>query len=418
MLDSLTIDQVSAAADDVFQYDKVIFLTIEETEGRFRLTSREMDCQARSFGPVGHMDVWESSRLPKDCTRMVAAAFKPLIRVEQSRGRSATARVRAGGLVYHEHSISRVAQGDVFRPVIRRNDRNGDPKPGGIQEVDWTYVVVRESQDYLLDCEVLSAMRNPLAGRVSASVEKFGISVHSEGKQTELRLVDREDKERPLQGYEVFAKKPLPKDVEEPNNAVRLGLTDWRGKIAVPPDDLPLRLIYIKNGTHLIARIPIVPGYRSDVTLELPSDDKRLETEAFVKGMESLVMDLVARREILAARIQRRIDQGNIEDARRLLDEIKSFRTKDDLDIMLTNRQQAGLMSTNEREQARIDYLLSGTRILINKYLGADQLVALERKVEEAERLGPSAAKPKSALAEQPAEMPEQPAEDEEAIAQ
>ncbi len=156
---------------------------------------------------------------------------------------------------------------------------------------------------------------------------------------------------------------------------------------------MPLRLVYVKNGTYLIARLPIVPGYLRQETVELPNDDKRLETEAFVKGMESTVMDLVARREILAARIRRRLDQGKIDEARQLLEEIKSFQTKDDLEVMLSSRQQAGLASSDEREQRRIDQLLSGTRILLNKYLDPDQLVALQREVDQA-AASPGSAQP------------------------
>jgi hypothetical protein len=245
--------------------------------------------------------------------------------------------------------------------------------------------MVRAIDEYLLDCEVLSAMSNPLAGRTSASVEKLGLRVRPWGESTNLKLSARGTRGQPLEGYEIFAKRPLPKGSDETNTAVRLGLTDWRGVIDVPFGQQPLRLVYVKNGTHLIARIPVVPGYLPQVTLELPSDDKRLEAEAFVKGMESEVMDLVARREVLSVRIKRRLDQGDIESARRLLAEVKSFDTKDDMERMLAARQQAGLSSSDEREQRRIDFLLRGTRILLSKYLGPNRLVALQQMVEQAE---------------------------------
>ncbi len=115
----------------------------------------------------------------------------------------------------------------------------------------------------------------------------------------------------------MFAKKPVAEDGTESNPSLRLGLTDWRGMIDIEQSDLPLRLIYVKNGAHLVARIPVVPGYQPLETVPLPSDDKRLEAEAFVKGMESTVMDLVARREILAARIRRRIAEGKTRSSAR-----------------------------------------------------------------------------------------------------
>ena len=288
----------------------------------------------------------------------------------------------------------------MLHPVIRRNDRTGEPKPGGIQVVDWTFLSVNREQDvvesaesdaaketprlaeelddagpktekpaeakpaeakpaeakpaeakpaeakpaeakpaeakpaeakpaeakpaeakpaeakpaeepvgeqaaggqpgmfrFVLNCEVLSAMRNPLAGRSTTSVERLALGVRPLGETTTVRLVTIGAVGRPLEGYEIFAKKPLAKEFAATNRAVRLGLTDWQGAIEVPKDDLPLRLVYIKNGSHLIARLPVVPGYRPELTIELVSDDKRLEAEAFVRGMESTVMDLVARRD-------------------------------------------------------------------------------------------------------------------------
>ena len=87
--------------------------------------------------------------------------------------------------------MSSVRAGDVLRPIIRRNDRLGEPKPGGIQVLDWTYLLVREPHEYLLDCDVYSAMRNPLAGRSSPTVERMALKVRPHGPRTTLQLVAR-----------------------------------------------------------------------------------------------------------------------------------------------------------------------------------------------------------------------------------
>jgi hypothetical protein len=380
VLDDLTVEQVGAVAADALSQDKLMLLCIREDQGRFVVTCRELDCTTRTLGRTVRMDSWQRVLLPRAAVDAIAESFQPLVRVESSRGKKATVRIRAGGLVRDEHCPSAIRGGDVLRPVIRRNDRRGEPKPGGIQVLDWTYLVVREAKEYLLDCDVYSAMRNPLAGRSSSTVERMALKVRPRGGRTTLQLVARGESPDPLEGYEIFAKKPVAGDGTESNPSLRLGLTDWRGMIDIEQSDLPLRLIYVKNGAHLVARIPVVPGYQPLETVPLPSDDKRLEAEAFVKGMESTVMDLVARREILADRIRRRIAEGKTDQARELLDEIKSFQTKEDLEMMLASRQSA-LASPDKRQQQRIDQLLTGTRSLLNKYLNPEQLVALEREV-------------------------------------
>ncbi|MGM0490588.1 MAG: hypothetical protein ACQESR_28005 [Planctomycetota bacterium] len=385
-LESVGVEQIVAASEEALADDKLMLLTVEPDRGSYVVACRELDCRARSFGRVADCRVRQRPHLAKTCARTVARAFSPLARVEQSRGRSARVRVRAGGLVRHDHSISRVEEGEIFRPVIRKSDRQGKLETDGIVEIEWTYLRVRNSRRhrYVWDCDVWSAMRNPLAGRASARIEKLALGVRPQRDSTRLKLVGKEGNSRPLEGYEVFAKKPRSADDGDANRAQRLGVTDWRGVIQVPPGDWPLRLVYVKNGTHLIARLPVVPGLLPQVTAALPSDDKRLEAEAFVKGMETTVMDLVARREILAKRIERRLDQGEIDAARQLLEDMKSFQTKDELEVLLTNRQRAAFSSSDPLEQRRIDQMLSGTRILLNEYLDPDQLVALRRRVEQA----------------------------------
>lgn len=385
-LGSVEVEQIVAAREEALAADKLMLLTVRPEDGGYLVACRELDCHARSFAPVAVDHVRQRPLLAKACARTVAGAFSPLARVEQSRGRSATVRVRAGGLVRHDHSISRVDEGAIFRPVIRKSDRQGKLEVDGIEEIEWTYLRASKprQQRYVWDCDVWSAMRNPLAGRASARIEKLALGVRPASDSTRLKLVGKNGNSQPLEGYEIFAKKPRSPDTDAASTAQRLGVTDWRGIIPVPAADQPLRLLYVKNGTHLIARLPVVPGLLPQVTAALPSDDNRLEAEAFVKGMETTVMDLVARREILAKRIERRLNQGEIDAARQLLEDMKSFQTKDDLELLLSNRQRAAFASANPLEQRRIDRMLSGTRILLNQYLNSDQLVALQRRVQEA----------------------------------
>jgi hypothetical protein len=397
-LDELTVEQVGAAREDALTPDKVMLMSVCQENGQFLIACRELDCRTRTLGMTVRARTFQRARLPRDAADAVAEAFAPLVRVEMSRGKKASVRMRASGLVRYDHCPSLVKTGDVLRPVIRHNDRRGEPKPNGIQVLDWTFLLVREQQEYLLDCDVYSASRNPLVGRNSLSLERMALRVRPHGNSTQIQLVARGESAQPLEGYEIFAKRPVAEENADPNVSERLGLTDWRGMIDVERTDFPLRLIYVKNGSHLIARLPVVPGFTPRETMSLPNDDKRLEAEAFVKGMESTVMDLVARREILAARIRRRMQEGKFDQARQLLDEIKGFQTKEDLEMMLTSRQQAGLSSADAWQQQRIEQMLSGTRILLNKYLSPEQLVALQREVDAAENAPPAApAEPASA---------------------
>ena len=426
----LTVDQIGKARENTFSNDKILLLGVQMRAGDYAASCRELDSATRTLGKIVRRRAAQVELLPYQAAGAVVDAFSALVRIEQSRGKGGTVRVRAGGLVRHNDCPSLVAASAVLRPIIRRNDRDGNPRPGGIQVLDWTYLVVRgpvaedrppqdaqkkpttdtkppakkkttkisqagHAPDFLLDCEVYSAMRNPLAGRRSIRTQRLALAVRPRGDVTHLRLLSRATDPRPLEGYEIFAKKPVPKDPKIPNKPIRIGMTDWRGLIDVTADPNRLRIVYVKNGNHLIARLPIVPGYEDQQSIQLPSDDMRLETEAFVKGIESMVMDLVARRAILAARIRRRLKEGRRDDARKLLADIKTFRTRDDLEAMIANRQKTSFHSSDPREQQRIDQMLRGTRILLNKYLDPEQLVALQRQVENPGAAAQSPAKAK-----------------------
>ena len=50
--------------------------------------------------------------------------------------------------------------------------------------------------------------------------------------------------------------------------------------------NLPLYLYFVKNGDTLLARLPIVNGIKPIEQADLPDDRRRLETEAFLKGLQ------------------------------------------------------------------------------------------------------------------------------------
>ena len=263
----------------------------------------------RSDRASGHVAAGASAADGRGCGGRVVSAVGACRIIARQEGHGADSRGRIGA---RRICVSSVRTGDVLRPIIRRNDRAGEPKPGGIQVLDWTYLLVREPQEYLLDCDVYSAMRNPLAGAVrrrwnawrsrSARTARRRRSNWSPGTMPtaaagRLRDLCQETARRGRRRRESVA-------------ATRTDGLARHDRHRTSPI-CPLRLIYVKNGAHLVARIPVVPGYRPLETVPLASDDKRLEAEAFVKGMESTVMDLVARREILAARIRRASRRGS-----------------------------------------------------------------------------------------------------------
>ena len=179
-----------------------------------------------------------------------------------SRGKKATVRVRANGLVHGDGCVSASSVGDVLQPVIRRNSRNGEPKAGGVQVVEWTYLLVREQQEYTLDCDVYSSSRNPLAGRSSATVERMAVRVRPQAVAN--RVAPRDARRQPGNRWKDTKSSPRGRCPKMGVNrqAIQSDLDGPTGKVPFRFEriDLPMRLLYVKHGGHVLARLPLVPG--------------------------------------------------------------------------------------------------------------------------------------------------------------
>jgi hypothetical protein len=220
-------------------------------------------------------------------------------------------------------------------------------------------------------------------------MERLAVVARPRLPTTRVILQTRGKDPHPLTGYEVFVKGIDDKPTE------LLGVTDWRGAIEVPRGDVLVRTLYIKNGNQLLARLPLVPGDQPDAVATTAEDDFRLRTEGYVMALQGRVTDLVARREILAARIRKRISEGKLNEADDLLKEYGKLESRDDLIKELDARQ--GEIGDNDAllekvTKQRINNLMGEARnLLLNKFLDPETKNVLAREVEKA-RGGNSAA--------------------------
>jgi predicted transcriptional regulator len=132
----------------------------------------------------------------------------------------------------------------------------------------------------------------------------------------------------------------------------------------------------------LLAKLPLLSGLEKNEVAELPDDRRRLEAEAFVKGIQGEVLDLVARRQILAARIKSRIESKNKTEADELLNDLRKEKSYDKMQEELDALQRRILSSDRgpitPGTQLRIDKMFDTTRQMLQKYLQDKLLRDLE----------------------------------------
>jgi hypothetical protein len=368
----VSMGDLQAAAPDVLNADKLIVVRPQWTIGGWQVAGRELDIRSRQWSPVVHRSAAGNDGLALAMWDAAAAAFTPLARIETVDGAQIKARLRAGGLIIDPASPALAEQGMVLRPITRRNDRTGQPAAkGGIQPLPWTLLAIEQRDDSLLTCRLHSGYRSSIPARGGARVERLALLVRPQFPATTLALRSRGAEPRPLPGYEVFLKRA------EGGETPLLGVTDWQGRIELPRRDGSLQVLVVRNGTQLLARLPLVPGQDELLEAPLSDDDGRLQAEGAVAALESMALDLAARREILATRFRARLKEQKFDEAQALIDEFRKLDSRTTLGRLLDEQQQQ-VKADDRLTQQRIDKLFGDARQLLTvKSLSDDMVNAL-----------------------------------------
>lgn len=388
----LTDVAIAAADKNLLKADKIILVSLSATQQSWRVWTRELDCHARIWGPQVRSEFRQPAALANTVFDAISAAFAPLARIEDGQGKTCIVRARAGGLVTSSDSPIAIGNGDILQPIFRQNDRYGDPQPGRIEILPFTFLQVTTTDPLsptLWNCNVHSGMRSPIHGRSppTSRRERWAVKVRPRYASTTLLIESKRvkpaDIKIPLAGIEVYSKSPQPeapremseeekKEAEKKNPPELLGITDWRGSMQLEHNGPLLRVAYLKNGGLLLARLPIVPGLDERIVAEIPDDSPRLQAEGFVRGMSSEVTDLVVQRQLIALRMRKNIDNGKLDDAGKLLEDFRTLKTLNDLqqaiNLQLPRQKQTNSVAVKQR----VEKLYSDERELLAKYVDAE----------------------------------------------
>lgn len=186
---------------------------------------------------------------------------------------------------------------------------------------------------------------------------------------------------------------PVPPAPEQPETPPAAGEEAKAKAPEKPPKGeiqakLPLYLYYVKNGDTLLARLPIITGRAPFEEAQLPDDRKRLEAEAFLKGVQNEVLDIVVQRKILEARVKTRIEKKDLVEAEKNLDEIKRLKSYEKLFSEVEAIQRRALATEvgqpNPNLVTKVENLVKSTRDMIQMWLQTTTVNDLEKKLEEA----------------------------------
>ena len=381
------------------QLDKIYATSLRYENGVYELGVAEFDTNARVRVLTAKRSFRNLETLPAQIFSCLKEVFSPIAQVDYNGvtdGKTARIKIRAAAMVADVEAGSPIMmqKGDVLRPVVRKNDRSTQaPEYDGVIEVTWTYMyindlTVQEDEDLGVlrtngngKGQVISTftmLRNPIAARRNTLQEKYGLLVRPVQESSLLKIVANDRENYTLQGYNVYAKSPkIDPEAEGDAPTLLIGQTDWRGAIEVTQDifqnqgTTKLVVIYVRNGQQVLARLPIVPGYRALEEVKLPNDDYRLQYEAFFVGFQNSILDYTVQQAVYKIRIEHHINKDEEEKARKLLKELSEVPSAVALNDVLTKRE-AGLQddpNIDANTKRKIEGMFEKTRKLINEYL-------------------------------------------------
>ncbi len=394
------------------KYDKVLLLRVDSQIDGWRVGAREWDAATCRLGPEVVRSVPQPARLRDLAIGVLFEAFRPLARIERveagEKGQYAVLRVRAGALPARDPDLQWVHPSQVFCPVLRRDDREGqlrrndDGEAVLPQPAPWTFLVAREIRNADVRCRIESGLTAPMLISRRGRIESFALAVMPQNRITRLTVLDRQEPHNPIPGYDVFLQQPGTQTTRF------LGRTGQDGGIDIRPqterarpasspesqEGIPsdieqsspaapaIATILVRSGKQSLARLPLVAGFAPELTAYLPDDVKRLEAEAFIQALQEQLVDLVTQRRVLLEQAQSQMDAGRFDAAKEIIRQIEQLPDRETLRRRLTTRQSQ-LRSSDPHIQRQIETLFGDTEKLLNRHLDPAPVAALSQAISK-----------------------------------
>ena len=276
--------------------DKILLVAVSVVPGGLKVTARDFDVHAREIGYPVTRRVWQIGSLCDASMDALLTAFAPIARIDRiepdpknKKDAMAVLRVKAAGLPMRDRNLKLVHPGDVFRPLVRFNNR--DNKFFKAAQAQWSLCVAEKIAPEEVRCRIYTGMSREMQTKGKGRIEFLALRVQSPGGATLVVLQSRVEPKKPLAGCDVYAYPPGKKDA-----AALVGKTDRLGRLLVPalPGTL-MRVLLFKDGSELLGKLPVVPGLERQLLAPIPNDDQRLGAEGFITGLQEELFDLIAR---------------------------------------------------------------------------------------------------------------------------
>ena len=363
------------------------------------IAGREWDRTLQTLGPVLTCSAIDRRAIADAASELLQRLFSPLLIVNDANrdSKTVTLTVRAGSIPFGDPRTCALKKGALFVPVFRFLDAKGNVRK--IQPVPWTYLVLQEQSEGHAQCTVASSFRAPL-GRQHAPPrggDRRSAATGTSPSRESSWLSAKERRGRWPECLSTCVPRMSGQAEKDPAGRQEL-LSDRHGTVTITSDPRrPLRWLEVRSGAALLARRPFVPGVEPEVTLELADDEIRLNTQRDVDLLRVQLIETVARRAALTARIRASLKTDDAANTQRLLGEMEHVPSAETYLAKLNEIRVLALEEASRRKDRvsdrRIEDLCQKTRGLIEQYLAEDRLQTLREEVNAAMSAKADAAK-------------------------
>ena len=282
-------------------------------------------------------------------------------------------------VVPESNSPAFIKRSDLFLPVIRRTDREGNLK--GLEPLEFTFLTVDKQQDAEVRASIQSTGRNPLGQRKSKKAKKLALVIRPPQNSTTLKLLSREKQPIPMEGFTI---KETPVGAPRSVTGTPIGISDYRGEFEVTPSDSGLRVLVISRGGRNLMKLPIVPGLYDTVETSLPNDEVRLYSQGVFKGFQTELLGLIIQRQYVRSKLDSALEKKLVNESSEIFDELRDLESLEQFRERLSSAvSDLNTKTSDKRELTYINKRLQTLKALISKMIEEERLIHYNKEKKE-----------------------------------
>jgi hypothetical protein len=378
-LETVAPEQFSALSS----FEKVWLVHVGRTasEPGLVIAGREYDTASRRIGPLQHQQVEAIRDLPRALLEFSRDLFNPTADISGQEGGHAILNVQGAAIAPASPMGAVVNKGTVFQALRLVSLRDGKLQ---ILRIPFTYLQVESVDGPIARCAITSALRDPLTKRVARPNSLAALGIKPGNKPLKLRFVTRPDS-APAAGYTLTAR------LVPDGQPRELGTTDRSGRIVLQPGFarglVILRLL--AGNVEPMVELPMMPGESSDErTIPFDPKPETVALEAQIDSLRDEVVDLVALRARLEARMKARLDGEDWDGLDGALKEFARLTPRDDLSQKLTKLKEEATEVQAKSKKAVLTRTAQGQisdlQSMLDRYLDDETYKAYSEALERA----------------------------------